>query len=206
MTTRRMVDGRSTGFEAPHLYIDEEDYDSDVEVAIGSSLFQRYKNKLLSVIHDGWLYLDDEDGNYPHDPAYDPSTATPMLDELGDFLAEAEEVAVWCRQAHRVQESDAATWSRIYRTLTTASTPQRVIGPRAVLELQRLVDTWVSLYRGLHRAALADTLLVRRSRDSSAAGERHLRCVPTEPTTGEALLLRAEILQAALAAALELGA
>lgn len=205
--TRMMIRGGNSSagvYSMPPCYDEEEDYNSDLEAGLGRSLAERTKNKLLSLIHAAHVDCDDQTGNWVNEPNYDIQTATPTLEDLMNFCTEVEEVLVWCKDARRVAESDVATICWLYRELRKGhGAEERVIGKRAVLELSLLVDTWVFFFRNVHADGLLTDVPARKTRASSCAGLRRGRFLATETTTGEALVQRAEKLQATIAAALE---
>jgi hypothetical protein len=185
----------------PPLAYDSDVYDSDE--CLDQPLPQRVSAKLKSAMHAAEFDLDDEEGWYPRDDEYDILSAEPNLEDLSELLVEVEEAIIWWKEsdARHGSASDVEVLCGIYRD---AKKHDEVIGPRLLLELKMNVDTYVAIYRGLekHRDALATTLLVRRVRTSNTAEGRATRCVPTEHTTGEALVVWLERLKQRVDAAL----
>jgi len=194
--------------EARPSYDSDDGYDSDE--CLTQSMAKRVSSKLRSAIRASWFELEDEDENWPHDQKHDLTTVEPTLEALAEFLVEVEEAMIWWREIEMLQialahGSDARTdvdlLCSIFRDLMKEDDN---IGQRCLLELKLCVDTYVALYRYLtkHRAVLDTTLVVRRRRSLSAAEGRATRCVPTQQTTGEALVVRLEQLKKSLDAAL----
>jgi hypothetical protein len=186
---------------APPLWDEDEDYDSDICVGLRWSLHDRTRSKLTSLIHAGMVDLDDADGNWPSEAGYDIATATPSLDDLQSFVVECEEVLVWCRQSRRAVETDVQTICYLHRELRKED---RLIGPRAVLELSMLVLTWITYYRSVYENGLLTEQPARASRASTRASLRAGRHARTVTTTTEALVQRLEALKASIDAALAL--
>jgi hypothetical protein len=172
----------------PKFYDSNEDYDSDV--CLEQPLKQRVSSKLRSAIHVAGVDLDDDEGFFPRDMEHDLETVEPKLEDLAELLVEAQESINWWRDvdARLAPMSDVDVLCHMYRFVKRGD---EVIGDALLLELKMQLDTYYTLYRGLvkHRSALASSLLVRRVRKSHTDSGRATRCVPTEQTTGEALVV-----------------
>lgn len=178
----------------PKFYDSSEDYDSDV--CLDQPLPQRVSSKLRSAIHAACVDLDDEEGYFPREIEHDLETVEPKLEDLAELLVEVEESIVWWKESDARLEplSDVDVLCHMYRTVKRGD---KVIGPALLLELKMQLDTYYTLYRGLvkHRSALATSLLVRRVRKSHTDSGRATRCIPTEQTTGETLVVWLERLK-----------
>ena len=172
------------------FYNSDKDYDSDADAQL--SMAERVSSKLRSVLHNSWVDLEDENECYPHDMDHNLATVEPKMEELAEFLVDVEESLVWWKESAegRKRFNDIEAWCNMFREVKK---DDRFIGTRLLLELKMVIDTWVTLYRGLekNRPALEASLLVRPVRTSSDQP----RTEPTETTTGEALVRRMEVLK-----------
>jgi hypothetical protein len=127
---------------------------------------------------------------------HDLETVEPKLEDLAELLVEVEESINWWRDmdACLASLSDVDLLCHMYRFVKQGD---EVIGDVFLLELKMQLDTYHTMYRGLvkNRSALATSLLVRRVRKSHTDSGRATRCIPTEQTTGEALVVWLERLK-----------
>ncbi|MEI6355522.1 MAG: hypothetical protein WCP53_00290 [Verrucomicrobiota bacterium] len=207
-----------------YIFDSDEDYDSDM--CADWALPARVSSKVRSALHAAWVALEDAEGNFPRDDSHDLTTVAPhahthmltrtltahtqvdaTLDDLAEFLTEMEEALNWFRAVVNAPdaESDAATLVRMHSALRVEKPDEpapRPIGPRVLLETNLVALSFTALFRECEPAQLAASLRVRRVRTSLDPALREARMAPSEPTSGEALVCRAERLQAAVDAAL----